>query len=433
MSHRLGFVPLLFALALPPATQAGAPVCTVAPPGQIYWLRGEGNADDAAGYYNGGIGGSVEFVPGKVGRALRFDAIADHVGADVTPAEMRRVRNTFSYTFWARPTATTPACDESANGNCSSSQHRLAIFPVHGDVGAPPGETLTSAGIGIVVGTNAVCVMEHASFHLPCLLRYETALSGWTHIAVVVQDRVPRLYLDGVLVRTGVQSPKDYVFASWNVVGQGSTLGGYEGDLDEMAVYDRALSGAEIAALFNAGSAGQCAAVCPRERSDDAWQGATVTAHTGLRSSSPDGLFGATNVSPEVNTLLFADNQPDGTVHAVEWQTAAPFYLGGFGLAAIHEPDTAQRSFRYFKLQARMPGGSYVTVFEAPQEFPYAPGGRELDRCVHTRPLRAQQFRAEFTQNGPPGFSGPRVIELDAVTSERIFADGFQITAGDQP
>ncbi|HVH34807.1 MAG TPA: hypothetical protein VM847_11950 [Tahibacter sp.] len=159
-----------------------------------------------------------------------------------------------------------------------------------------------------------------------------------------------------------------------------------------------------------------------------------MTAITGLRSSSPDGLFGATDVSPEPNTLVFADNQPDGTVHAVEWQTAAPFYLAGFGLAAMHDaPDNAQRSFRYFKLQARMPGGSYVTVFEAPQEFPYAPGGRELDRCVHTRPLRAQQFRAEFTQNGPPGFSGPRVIELDAVASERIFADGFDIVTGAQP
>lgn len=414
--------------ALPCTATAGTPACAAQPPGQIYWLRGEGNYDDAAGYYNGGMGGSVVTVPGKVGRALSFDAPNDRIAPDVTTAEMRAVRDSFSYTFWARPTGVTPACGESQNGNCSGSDQRLVNFPHHGDVGVAPGDTQSSAGVAVVVGTNAVCVMEHAAFHLPCLLRYETTLSDWTHVAVVVEAKVPRLYLNGVLVRTGLASPKDYVFASWSVVGQGSTLGNFLGDLDEFAVYSRALSGAEILALFNAGSSGQCVASCPRERSDDAWQNATVTTHTGLRSSSPGGMFGATNVSPELNTTIFADNQADGTVHAIEWETASSFYLGGFGLAAMHDsPANTQRSFRYFKLQARLPGGSFQTVFEADQEFPYAPGGRDLDRCVKVRPLRAQQFRAEFTQNGPAGFSGPRVIELDALASERIFADGFQV------
>jgi hypothetical protein len=420
----------LLLTTLPAAADTqGTPACAAAPAGQIYWLRGEGNTDDATGYYNGGFGGQVDIVPGKVGRALNFTNQPDHVGVDVTVAEMRAVRDNFSYTFWARPTGTTPACDESQNGNCSGAQHRLAIFPMHGEVGVPPGQTETSAGIGIAVGTNAVCVMEHSSFHLPCLLRFDTTISDWTHIAVVVEAGIPRLYLNGALVRTGLHTPKDYVFASWNVVGQGSALGGYEGDLDEMAVYSRVLTNAEILALFNAGSSGQCASTCPRERIDDAWQGATVTTHTGITSSTAGGLFGATNASPELNTLLFADVQPEDTVHAIEWQTAAPFYLGGFGLAAFHDgPANTQRSFKYVKLQARMPGGNFTTVFEATQEFPYVPGGRELDRCVHVRPIRAQQFRAEFTQNGPAGFSGPRIIELDAIASERIFADGFQVT-----
>ena len=402
---------------------ANAQQCATPPSGQIYWLDADNNYDDRAGFYNGSIGGQVDFVPGKVGGGVRFDNDNDLIVPSVDVAEMRLVQNNFTYEFWAKPTAATDPCPESQNGNCSGGpQHRLAIFPDN------PNNN-TSAGIGVIVATNAICVMAHAPFHLPCLLRHDAAISSteFTHIAVVMENKQPRLYLNGVLARTGLTSLRDFVYASWNVIGSGLGLGKYRGDLDEVSLYDRVLSDAEIMGIFDAGILGKCKRACPTNASSDAWQGASVTSTSGLRSSGPDGLFGATNISPEANSLLFADGQPDGTVHHVEWQTVAPVELRGFSVFAFHDDVASfQRGFRQLRLQARQIGGAFATVYDSSVALPYAPGSRELHRCVNLRPIQAQQFRAELTQQGPAGFSGPRVMEMDEFDAAHIFRSGFE-------
>jgi len=40
--------------------------------------------------------------------------------------------------------------------------------------------------------------------------------------------------------------------------------------------------------------------------------------------------------------------------------------------------------------------------------------------------VHAQEFRAEFEQNGAGSFWGPRVLELDALIHDPIFADDFE-------
>ncbi|HVF33861.1 MAG TPA: hypothetical protein VND91_00890, partial [Candidatus Saccharimonadia bacterium] len=58
---------------------------------------------------------------------------------------------------------------------------------------------------------------------------------------------------------------------------------------------------------------------------------------------------------------------------------------------------------------------------------PYGPGSADLARCINLRPRTAQEFRATFTQHGPPGTSGPRVLELDAnVLPNLLFRDGYE-------
>jgi Concanavalin A-like lectin/glucanases superfamily len=402
---------------------AQAQQCALPPSGQIYWLAADDNYDDRAGFYNGSVGGQVDFVTGKVGSGVRFDNDSDVIAPSVNVEEMRLVRNNFTYEFWARPTAATDPCPESQNGNCSGGpQHRLAIFP-------DDPNSNTSAGIGVIVATNAICVMAHAPLHLPCLLRHDAAISSteFTHVAVVMENKQPRLYLNGVLVRTGLTSTRDFVYASWSVIGSGLGLGKYRGDLDEVSLYDRVLSDAEIQGIFNAGMLGKCKRACPTNAANDAWQAASVTTTSGILSSSPNGLFGATNITPEVDSLLFADGQPDGTVHHIEWQTATPIELRGFSTFAIHESvSNFQRGFRQLRLQARQIGGAFATVYDSSISLPYTPGSRELHRCVNLRPTQAQQFRAEFTQQGPAGFSGPRVMELDEFDSARLFRNGFE-------
>jgi hypothetical protein len=404
---------------------AAAQTCVAPPAGRVYWLSADGDLDDRARFHNGHADGDVPFVAGKVGEAVRFDSDSDAVSADVTVDEQKALENTFTWELWARPTDTTPDCAEGQEGNCSGVAQRYAIFPLHGDFS-------DDAGIGLVIGTNAICVSEHASFHLPCLLRFETTLSDWTHIAVVMEDRTPRLYVNGTLVRTGVQSARTHAYASWSTIGSGRGLGRFRGDLDEVSLYDRALTDAEIQGIFAAGSAGKCESACI-EHHDDLFEHASVTANSGTVSTSLDGLFGATNVLPEVDSLIFQDNQPDGFSHSLEWHTAAPVTLDHFALSAFAgQPPTFQRAFRDFKLFARdMLTNQFVPVYDSPVRTPYPVVGPDyrLYRCANVRPMLAQEFRAEFVQHGEGPFFGPRVMELDGFAPDLIFADVFEAGA----
>lgn len=405
---------------------AAAQTCIAPPAGRVYWLGADGDVDDRARYHNGHAVGDVPFVPGKVGEAVNFDSDDDAIFTDVTVDEQHALENTFTWELWARPTETTPDCAEAAEGNCSGVAQRYAIFPLHGDF---PDD----AGIGLVIGTNAICVSEHAGFHLPCLLRYETTISDWTHIAVVVEARTPRLYVNGVLVRTGVQSARTHVYASWGGIGSGLGLGRYRGDLDEVSLYDRALTDTEIQGIFAAGGGGKCKAACTTDGHDDAFEHALVTATSGILSNSPDGLFGATNVLPETDSLLFQDNQADGFVHSIEWHTARPVQLDRIALSAFAgHPPTFQRAIRDFKLFAIDTfTGQFVPVYDNPVRTPYAVVGGDyrLQRCANVRPRVAQDFRAEFVQHGEGPFFGPRVMELDGFAPDLIFADAFDAPA----
>jgi hypothetical protein len=406
---------------------ASAQQCIAPPSGKVLWLPGDGDYDDRAGFYNGSVGGQVDFVPGMVGEAFAFDHDDDRVDPQVTPDEQRALENTFTWEFWARPTATMPDCQEAQQGNCANvGPLPVVVFPVHGTFD-------DAAGVGIVVGTNAICVIEHTNFHVPCLLRFDREITGWTHVAVVMQDRTPRLYLDGELVHTGLPSPLQHAFASWSVIGSGLGFGHYRGDLDEVSLYDRALTDAEIQGVFAAGSAGKCKPACDAERHDDLFEHASVTATSGILSNVPDGLFGAIDVLPEVDSLLFQDNMPDGFSHSIEWHTAAPVTLDHFALSAFAgQQPVFQRAFRDFKLFARdLPNGQFVSVYDSAVRTPYPVVGPDyrLHRCANLRPRLAQDFRAEFVQHGSGAFFGPRVMELDGFAADLIFANDFESVA----
>ncbi len=416
------------AMALTPVV---AQQCAAVPSGAIAWYRAERNADDSAGFYNAGLYQGASYATGQVGEAFHLDGVNDQIYGDiVTGAEQRAVRNAFTYELWARPSRTLGNCTQAAGSNCSGNNLAWAIFPTHGDNSGPPQENGLAAGVGLAIGTDGICAGTHATNLVDCLARIDTPISSsvFTHIAVVVENKTPRIYVNGVLAQTGVPSGKSFVFASWQMLGF-TSLGGFGGELDEVTVYGRALSDAEIAAQFAAGSAGKCPAACTfNERHDDAWEGATLLAISGLRSSDTTGMFGGGLSLPEPTATLFADNQLDGTVHFIEWQSAEAVTLRGFHVLASHDgPTNTQRGFRHLRVQARETGTTFQTVYDSDVVVPYGPTG-ELNRCINLRPVHAKEFRAEFTQEGPAGFSGPRVIEMDGVGNIDLFRDGFEGT-----
>lgn len=81
----------------------------------------------------------------------------------------------------------------------------------------------------------------------------------WTHLAITRTGNVYNLCVNGVLSASATDpSPDLPTAADWQIAGQGQIDFMYNGSLDEISLYNRALSAEEIAAIHTAGSAGKC-------------------------------------------------------------------------------------------------------------------------------------------------------------------------------
>jgi hypothetical protein len=237
---------------------------------------------------------SSGFATGKVGRAFSFNGSGDYVtqGSSYKGRASSSTGSAFTMEFWARPTATigTFPASQSVSGYASISGQRYALFPEYQN-------SASEAGAGVSVGTNGIVVVEHsydnASAPLVYTMNNDIPDDGWLHIAVVYENQTPKLYVNGVLKKSGLSSGKT-VYPSSAFGENGSGYGYYSGSLDEVHIVNRALSAAEILALYRSSSAGVCvppvpvvSGIAPASGSTD---GRTAVVITGT------GLSGATAV-----------------------------------------------------------------------------------------------------------------------------------------
>lgn len=170
--------------------------------------------------------------------SIFFDGVNDAIA---TGMSFGSIYDNFTIAFWANPSATRASTVEATSGITGTSGQRYAVYPTIFGSG-------NDAGAGVSVGENGVSVFEHAGGYLPSLLVYNTVISGWTHVAVVYTAKRPSLYLDGVLVRTAPLASTKTVHPG-SSMGDAGTYGPYSGYLDEVMVFNRSLSPAQIVAL----------------------------------------------------------------------------------------------------------------------------------------------------------------------------------------
>ncbi|HEX8474951.1 MAG TPA: Ig-like domain-containing protein, partial [Pyrinomonadaceae bacterium] len=143
----------------------------------------------------------------------------------------------------------------------------------------------------------------------PATLVYPATISDWTHITVVYQNRQPTLYVNGTYIKSGVVSQKSFVHAQPGDIG-GMHYGFFDGQMDNVRVYNRAMTAPEVQSLA---------------------QSNTYNAPPSVTLTSP--ADGATQTAP-VNISLGANAVDDGTIRKVEFfagttliatKTEAPF------------------------------------------------------------------------------------------------------------
>lgn len=179
---------------------------------------------------------------GKFGGAYSF---AD-AGGRIQIKSPKQIRDSFTIAAWVYPTKETPLPTPSATGQGALDGLAYVFAPKHG------GEDGKSAGIGLSVGKNGAIVSEQAAVHLPAVLTYQHQFdSTWHHFAVVVSGGQAVLYVDGQMAQQGVKSTRSRLLCPEELgIGGWRDRSIFSGKIDDVAVWSRNLSAAEIKVLY---------------------------------------------------------------------------------------------------------------------------------------------------------------------------------------
>jgi hypothetical protein len=216
--------------------------CVEPPPSLVSWWPGEGSAEDIQGSNDGTLNNGAAFASGVEGQCFSLDGVDDFV--DVPYSEDFDLTTDITVDAWIK-LLRTPSSAE------------LDVI-----VGRPYGYQLnTDARGGVLFGFPVVGV--------PGVSRKVTSVSmiypnRWTHVAATYSSEtgLARIYVNGALdntvVTSGVMPAMNKPLQIGGFCDPGFTGAFLEGYIDEVEIFDRALSQIEIQAIFHAGSAGKC-------------------------------------------------------------------------------------------------------------------------------------------------------------------------------
>ena len=243
---------LLLVAVATPAFRVAAADCSAAAASLVSWWPGDGNANDIAGKNNGTLqGGATATNSGVVGQAFSFDGTNDYVQIPDAPS-LRPTNLTIE--AWVR----FDSLDSAVTGAPAGEQF-IVLKRGSNFEGYDLGKTR--------VGSNDVFrFLVAPASGADSLVRSSTlVVTGvWYHIAGVIESNFIQIYVNGRLEgQTNVFLAQDFVSEPLYLGTSG--LSGYDGRLsgalDEISLYNRALSSNEVAAIYVAGSAGKCKGV----------------------------------------------------------------------------------------------------------------------------------------------------------------------------
>lgn len=188
-------------------------------PSLVAYYEFEGNADDTKGNFPGTAEGEPDYATGKIGQAMVLDGTDDHV---LHAFGQEEVWPAFSVCLWAKTDFFgQPEWHSLFNNNSASPDFQIDVD------GTSPGNYRYngSAGQGVL----------------------GPVTDSWVHLAASCNGSQTHIYYNGLLVDT--LNGADTLFGQIAIgINRGMTLI-FAGTIDDVRVYDRALSDGEVAGL----------------------------------------------------------------------------------------------------------------------------------------------------------------------------------------
>ena len=243
---------------VPAARAQGNETCVPAPSGIVSWWPADGNPNDIVDGNPGALIGSVTYVPGHVGQAFDFGAVdGAHVRVENAANLNFNTKDSYTIEFWMKSEAIPPVGHLTLVGKWqfqAKDSYPYAVRLNTGDIRFP--HAVGTVFCGVFDGTmpfpfiDSTVRVDNGQFHhIACV---------YNHVSQTVTiyiDGSP----DGTTSSVGLVNPlSNRTHVSFGIRGNGNPISEFNGVLDEVTLYDRALSHVDIADIFLAGSAGKC-------------------------------------------------------------------------------------------------------------------------------------------------------------------------------
>jgi uncharacterized protein (TIGR03437 family) len=223
--------------------------CVAAPANQLTWITGDGNANDSAGSNNGTVVGGTTFVTGEVGQAFQFNGSTGYVSLG-NPANLQ-LTSGITLEAWVNP-VTAPATGA-----------LTAIVTKWGQV-ATTASNADAYGLWLelVSGHVAVFAAVNTAAGEPHIDGGVIPLNTWSHVAMTFNAASGALvvYVNGTAVGN-TTFPGAILATTRNVlIGREDSFlpRAFNGGIDEVGIYGRALTAVEIQSIATAGAKGKC-------------------------------------------------------------------------------------------------------------------------------------------------------------------------------
>ncbi|HTQ52678.1 MAG TPA: LamG domain-containing protein [Candidatus Acidoferrales bacterium] len=226
--------------------------CTPPPAGLVSWWPAEGNAYDQTGTNNGTWNGSVNYTNGEVGQAFKFDGVSSYV--QISNSASLNPPGPFSIEGWIYPTLDGSQKIISKWGDqgvwSDNRSYNLATIP----------------GLGLSFAISDLANEENGTFQTFNSSNGVLTLNAWNHVAATYDSSsgIRCMYVNGAIIASMTNAPVSVYggIAPLTIGGWARAPGVsqfyFQGLIDEISFYSRALSAGEIQAIFNAGAGGKC-------------------------------------------------------------------------------------------------------------------------------------------------------------------------------
>lgn len=228
---------------------AYAQSCVLPPDDLVSWWPGEGNANDIADANNGTLQGGATFATGRVGQAFSFDGNGDFV--QVPDSANLDITDKITLDAWIKTSGTND------------------FSGIVGKIGSIDPDTRKGYLLGVNALSKLRCDMVLDRSSAPCCIQGQgTAVSttsveggNWHHVACTYDGAEVKVYVDGVLEATVAYTNGIGLNNEPLRIGRdpfSAPNRDFNGLIDEVEVFNRALTDDEIEAIFEADSAGKC-------------------------------------------------------------------------------------------------------------------------------------------------------------------------------